>query len=98
MPKQTMFSGLESTFGAEFVQGIEEHAKSYLLDMLLPDGTRFGDAMPVDLAPYADKSMDEIVALLADPDEDETDFIEDGSTPTPDPDFIEDDEPDTKAA
>jgi hypothetical protein len=78
-----MLSGLEATFGPQFTKTIEQIAKSYLLDMLLPDGTRFGDAMPVDLLPYADKTMDEIIELLADPDEDEADFIEDGATPSP---------------
>jgi hypothetical protein len=77
MSKQTMFSGLEDAFGAEFVKSGEEHAKSYLLDMLLPDGTRFGDAMPVDLSPYADKTMEELFELLVDPDHDEVEFIKD---------------------
>jgi hypothetical protein len=37
--------------------------------------------MPVDLAPYADKTMEEIIASLVGPDEEEADFIEDGSAP-----------------
>ena len=67
--------------------------RSFICDMLLPDGTCFGDATLSDLMPYADKTMDEIVALLVDPDEDEADFIEDGSTPAPDEaDFISEEE------
>lgn len=70
-------------------KGAEEYLKgegrSFIGDMLLPDGTPFGDAFPADLLPYADKTMDEIIASLSDPDEDEdeADFLEDGATPAP---------------
>ena len=64
-----------------------------MLDMLLPDGTRFGDAFIVDLMPYADKTMDEIAALLVEaPDEDEADLLDDGDIPTSDTDFISEEE------
>lgn len=67
--------------------------RSFLGDLLLPNGTRFGDAFPCDLLPYAHMTIDEIVASLADPDEDEADFIEDGSTPVPDEaEFISEEE------
>src|SRR5258708_7563396 len=42
-----------------------------MLNMILPNGTRFGDAMPVDLIDYADKTMDELSELLVDPDDED---------------------------
>lgn len=71
--------------GPEAGKLAESIAKSYILDMTLPDGTRFGDAVLVDPA-YAYKTMDDIFELLGPPND--AGFIEDGSTPTPDPDFI----------
>jgi hypothetical protein len=83
MSTQENLSFFIRAFGPEFGRSLEEMSKYYVLDMLLPDGTRFGDAMPIDLAPYANKTMEEIVALLADPDKDEGDFLEDGASPAP---------------
>lgn len=77
-----------------FIPEIRKIYKLDMLDMLLPNGTRFGDAMLVDLLNlnYADKTMDEIAELLVDaPDEDEAEFFEDGPNTT-EPDFITEEE------
>lgn len=77
----------------------EEVRKIYrldMLDMILPDGTRFGDAYLGHLIEYVDMTMDEIAELLVTPpddEDDEADFIEDGSTPNPnDVDFVTEEE------
>ena len=85
---------IEGTFQQIPPELTKQHREIFKLDMLnmlLPDGTRFGDTMLIDLLNlnYAEKTMDEIAELLVDPEDDEVDFIEDGDAPTPEPDFID---------
>lgn len=68
-----------------------EIGKLVLLGMVLPNGTTFGEADSLDLADYG-PTIEDMIAKLKPDTSLEDDALEDGSTPTPDPDFITEEE------